>query len=117
MPYEHEPLSKKEIQIFTNWIKQGAKWGEHWAYTPVAKQEFPGPSSSLFGLMAGKKWDWVKNDIDYFVYDKLKDLAIKPSAEADKATLLKRVSLDITGIPPSASIAENFLKDSSATCL
>jgi len=114
MPYEHEPLSKKEIQIFTDWIKQGAKWGEHWAYVPVKETKLPGPSSSLFGLVAGKKWDWVKNDIDYFVYDKLKGLKINPSPEADKATLLKRLSLDITGIPPSASIAEKFLKDSSA---
>jgi hypothetical protein len=115
MPYEHEPLSKEEIQIFTRWIKQGAKWGEHWAYTPVAIQELPGPSSGFFGLFGEKKWDWVKNDIDYFVYDKLKALEIKPSAEADKATLLKRVSLDITGIPPSPSVAENFLNDSSKT--
>ncbi len=45
MPYEHEPLSEDEIQIFTNWIKQGAKWGEYWAYTPVALQELLGPSS------------------------------------------------------------------------
>ena len=57
MPYEHEPLSENEIEILTNWIKQGAKWGEHWAYTTVAKQELPKPASSFFGLISGKKWD------------------------------------------------------------
>lgn len=113
MPYEHEALSEAEIQIFTNWIKQGAKWGEHWAYKPVVKQDIPGPSSAFFGLVSGKKWDWVKNDIDYFVYDKLKQMEIVPSAEADKATLLKRVSLDVTGLPPMQSLSEKFLKDTS----
>jgi len=112
MPYEHEPLSKEEIQIFTNWIEQGAKWGEHWAYSPVTKQELPGPSSGFFGLFGGKKWDWAQNDIDYFVYDKLRGLQIEPSAAADKATLLKRLSIDIMGMPTAPLLAEKFLKNS-----
>jgi hypothetical protein len=113
MPYKHTPLKKEEIEILTKWINQGAKWGDHWAYVSVKKEEVPVPKSSFFGLIPAKKIDWVKNDIDYFIYDKLKSENLQPSPEADKATLLRRVSLDITGLPPSENIAKQFLNDSS----
>ena len=114
MPYKHTPLSKEQIDILTRWINQGAKWGNHWAYVPVTKEEVPLPQSSFFGLIPAKKIDWVKNDIDYFIYDKLKSENLKPSPEADKATLLRRVSLDITGLPPSENITQQFLNDNSS---
>lgn len=113
MPYKSDPLTEDEINILTAWIDQGAKWGEHWAYTPVVEVELPQPKSSLFGLIAADKWDWVKNDVDNFIYQKLQELKLKPSAETDKATLLRRVSLDLTGLPPSDSVAQLFLKDTS----
>src|SRR6186997_363955 len=56
MPYKHEPLSKNEIRILRQWIKQGAKWGEHWAYIPVTETEVPSSSNK-----------WIKNDIDQFI--------------------------------------------------
>lgn len=113
MPYKHPPLKKDEIEILVKWINQGAKWGNHWAYIPLKKEEVPVPKSSLFGLITAKKIDWVKNDIDYFIYDKLKSENLQPSPEADKATLLRRVSLDITGLPPSQRLAQQFLNDNS----
>ena len=113
MPYKHTTLKNDEIEILTRWINQGAKWGDHWAYVPVKKEEVPVPQPSLFGLIPAKKIDWVKNDIDYFIYDKLKSEKLQPSPEADKATLLRRVSLDITGLPPSENIARQFLNDNS----
>ena len=113
MPYKHTPLKNEEIEILTRWINQGAKWGDHWAYVPVKKEEVPVPQPSFFGLIPAKKIDWVKNDIDYFIYDKLKSEKLQPSPEADKATLLRRVSLDITGLPPSETIARQFLNDNS----
>jgi hypothetical protein len=113
MPYKHPPLSKEEIEILTKWINQGAKWGNHWAYVPVKKEEVPMPESSFFGLIPAEKIDWVKNDIDYFIYDKLKKENLQPSPEADKATLLRRVSLDITGLPPSEKLAKQFLNNTS----
>jgi hypothetical protein len=58
MPYKKEPLSKNEIDILTRWIEQGAKWGEHWAYTPVKKVAVPQPQPSFFGLVPAKKPDW-----------------------------------------------------------
>lgn len=114
MPYKKEPLTDEEINILTQWIKQGAKWGEHWAYIPVNKIEVPKPQSSLFGLIPAEKLDWVKNDIDFFIYDKLKKLELKPSVEADKATLLRRASLDLTGIPASPSISKQFMKSNNS---
>jgi len=113
MPYHKEPLSDNEIQTLTRWIKQGAKWGDHWAYVPVKAVDIPKPKASLFGLLPATEWQWVKNDIDYFVFDKLQQQDLKPSPEADKATLLRRVSLDITGLPPSTSIAPQYLTSNS----
>ncbi len=109
MPYQHEPLSEEEIEIFRQWVKQGAKWGDHWAYVPVAQQKVPGPASYLFGLFNKNKWDWPKNNIDYFIYDELLKQELKPSPQADREILLRRVSLDLTGLLPSTSLAKQFL--------
>lgn len=114
MPYKHPPLKQEQIEILTKWINQGAKWGNHWAYVPVKKEKVPVPESSFFGLIPAKKIDWVKNDIDYFIYDKLKSENLHPSASADKSTLLRRVSLDLTGLPPSEELAKKFLSDTDS---
>lgn len=102
MPYKHEPLSGEEISILRKWIKQGAKWGKHWAYVAVEEQEVP-----------NEKNDWIKNDIDQFVYSKLNKENLQPSVQADKATLLRRVSLDIIGLPADSMISTNYLQDAS----
>jgi len=113
MPYQHAPLSENEIETLTRWVKQGAKWGDHWTYVPVQKVEIPKPEGSFFGLFPAREIDWVKNDVDYFIYDKLKEQKLKPSGEADKATLLRRVSLDLIGLPPSQSLANEFLQNNN----
>jgi hypothetical protein len=102
MPYKHDPLSKDEIEILTQWIKQGAEWGEHWAYVPVKEEGVPTLKS-----------DWIKNDIDPFILEKLNAEKLTPSAEADKPTLLRRVSLDLTGLPPEEKTANKYLNDNS----
>jgi len=104
MPYKHEPLSKEEIDILTQWIEEGAEWGEHWAYLPVKEEVIPDVSNA-----------WIKNDIDKFIIDRLKKEKLSPSAQADKPTLLRRVSLDLTGLPPDESIATYFLNDTIDT--
>lgn len=108
MPYKHPPLSADEISLLTKWIKQGAKWGDHWAYTPVTETPVPKVDNWFFGTTGGGKW--VKNAIDHFIYDKMKAAGLHPSDEADKATLLRRVSFDITGMPAPASLAKNYLQ-------
>jgi hypothetical protein len=111
MPYRHEPLSSTEIKTLRNWIKQGAVWGDHWAYTPVRQQTVPKVDNWLFGIRGGG--NWVKNEIDHFTYAKMYEQGLKPAAEADKSTLLRRVSLDLTGLPPTASLAQWFLQEKS----
>lgn len=102
MPYRHDALSEDEIQVLSQWIKEGAEWGQHWAYTEVKKTELPDVDDP-----------WIKNDIDRFIFEKLQEEKLTPSTMADKATLLRRVSLDLTGLPPTENIANKFLNDSS----
>ncbi len=103
MPYKHESLSAAEIKILENWIEQGAEWGTHWAYAAVQNTPIPKEESN-----------WIKNDIDKFIVSKLKEEKLQPAAFADKATLLRRVSLDLIGLPPTENIAQQFLKDTTA---
>jgi hypothetical protein len=107
MPYKHEPLDKKEISILRKWIKQGAKWGDHWAYIAVKPVEIPDIKSDPIAI------GWAKNEVDHFIYEKLQQEKLKPSAEADKQTLLRRASLDLTGMPVSEKIAHQFLNDNT----
>ncbi|MCK7555835.1 DUF1549 domain-containing protein [Chitinophaga sedimenti] len=114
MPYKEHPLAEEEIAVLRAWIKQGAKWGTHWAYAAVEEQEIPKGERRLLGLLPAKSNDWVRSDIDYFVYDKLREQKLTTAPEADKATLLRRASLDITGLPPSEKLAQQFLNDQDA---
>lgn len=109
MPYKHPPLSASEISILEKWIRQGAKWGDHWAYVPVEKTAVPKVDNWIFGTTGGGSW--VNNSIDNFIYQRMRAEKLKPSPEADRATLLRRASLDITGMPASPSLAAFFLKD------
>ncbi len=102
MPYKHDPLSKEEIKILTTWIKEGAKWGSHWAYQKVKEPAVPSINDN-----------WVNNNIDKYILEKLEAEKLSPSKEADKATLLRRVSLDLTGLPASKKIAAKYLSDQS----
>jgi len=113
MPYKQAPLSKEEIGVLRDWIKQGAQWGDHWAYTPVQPVATPSLKGSFWGLGPSPGRDWVRNDIDYFIFDKMHGVGLSPSPEADKGTLLRRVSLDLTGLPPSASLVRQFFSDTS----
>ncbi len=111
MPYHHAQLSSDDIEILRKWIKEGAPWGENWSYVPLKPVDVPMPKK-FFGLMSTTS-DWAKNDVDYFILDKLKQQGLTTSPEADKTTLLRRVSLDIIGMPAPANIAEKYLKDNS----
>lgn len=111
MPYKHPALSNNEITILKNWIKQGANWGDHWAYTPVQAPQVPHNGVGPFGLLW--KPGFIKNELDQYIYQSIKKQGLTTSNEADKATLLRRVSLDITGMPATYALAENYLKDQS----
>ncbi|TAJ69580.1 MAG: DUF1549 domain-containing protein, partial [Gallionellaceae bacterium] len=90
------------------WVKEGAKWGDHWAY--VAPKEVKVPNKGLFaGLFSFGNWE--QNDIDYFVKAKLEEEGLSPAKEADRATLVRRVCLDIVGLPPTAGQIKKYVTD------
>jgi hypothetical protein len=113
MPYHEAPLSDEEISLLRRWIKEGARWGDHWAYVPVREPAVPAPRGALWGLFPPKRNPWVRNEIDWFILEKQRDQGLEPASEADKHILLRRVSLDLTGLPAPDSIAQAYLKDSS----
>lgn len=108
MPYKHEPLSSEEIAILEQWINEGAEWGMHWAYVPVQKPNVPAEKNGPIAI------GWIKNDVDQFVFKKLQEEKLEPSSLADKPTLLRRISLDLTGMPPDETVVQKFLHDNSA---
>jgi hypothetical protein len=100
MPYQKPPLSDQEIEILRKWIKQGAKWGDHWAYEKVAKPEIPARPQWKEGIKT--------TTLDAFVLEKLEENGLQPSAPESKGRLLRRLSLDITGLPPSEDLAREW---------
>ena len=113
MPYKEEPLTQEEINLLTQWIKEGAEWGDHWAYSPPKPVKVPVSNEMLAGMGTVEE-AWARNDIDYFILEKLKEQDLEPSPMADKATLIRRVHMDLTGLPPTLEEAEQFFADSSA---
>ena len=96
-------LSETQIQLIKTWIEQGAVWKDHWAFESPVKSALPSPV----------KDPWVTNAIDAFVLEKLKKNRILPSRMASKEKLIRRVTLDLTGLPPTQDAVEAFLKDES----
>ncbi|MBD2753013.1 DUF1553 domain-containing protein [Spirosoma validum] len=115
MPLEAAPLKPDDIETLRKWIDQGAEWGDHWAYTRIEKPDVPkiGTFWSRLGISQHPEQDWAKNEIDHFVIEKLREHDLKPSPEAEKATLIRRLSLDLTGLPPTEQEVANFMADKS----
>jgi mono/diheme cytochrome c family protein len=97
------PLSPDQIAKLRQWIAQGAKYETHWAFVPPVRPSVP----------AVKNQAWVRNPIDAFVLSQLESAGLTPSPETDKITLLRRVSLDLTGLPPTIAEVDAFLADKS----
>jgi mono/diheme cytochrome c family protein len=115
MPIKGERLSAEEISILRAWIDQGANWPDgvdkatfvdprnHWAFKPPVRVP----------LLAVKNKKWVRNPIDAFVLARLEKEKLRPSPEADRVTLLRRLSLDLVGLPPTIEEVDEFLADKS----
>ncbi len=120
MPMGGAPLKPTEIALIRRWIDQGAHWrdgatgrrgdgakesdsSKHWAYVKPARPALP----------KAKNQSWVRNPIDAFILSRLEKERLQPSPEADKATLLRRVHLDLIGLPPSVKEVDEFLADTS----
>jgi len=106
MPPEasHKSLTAAQITKLKQWIDEGAPWQEHWAYQVPVKATPP----------AVKNVAWARNPIDRFVLAKVEAKGLLPAAAADRRTLIRRVALDVTGLPPTPAELEAFLKDASA---
>ncbi|WP_409034096.1 PSD1 and planctomycete cytochrome C domain-containing protein [Runella sp.] len=96
-------LSQYEVAVIKKWIKQGAKYEKHWAFVAPKQQVIPKVKAN----------GWPKNEIDYFILAKQEQAGLTPNAEADKERLLRRVSLDLTGLPPSLEMMDAFIADKS----
>src|SRR5947208_11944027 len=98
-----DPLSSREIALIRRWIEQGAPWEKHWSFIPPTRPAVP----------TVKDPKWVHNPIDAFVLQRLEREALRPSPTAARAILLRRVTLDLTGLPPTPLELEAFLQDTS----
>jgi hypothetical protein len=102
-PKSNRKLTAKQIETIRLWVQQGAKWGKHWSLIAPARPKEP----------AVKEKSWPKNAIDRFVLAKLEKEGIAHSPEADRATLIRRVTLDLTGLPPTPEELDAFVADKS----
>ncbi|WP_235296334.1 DUF1553 domain-containing protein [Portibacter marinus] len=101
-PESNLQLTDREKAIITKWIEEGAEYQEHWSFNPPSKNKIP----------KTKNETWPTQDIDFFILNKMEEHGINPSHQADKTTLLRRISLDITGLPPTVEEIEKFVKSS-----
>ncbi len=102
-PYSGHSLTEKQIDLLRRWVDAGAKWETHWAYLAPERRELPKLNNTA----------WVRNPIDHFILARLEREGLKPQPEADRATLLRRVSYDLTGLPPTPEELDAFLFDRS----
>ena len=102
-PRTKKVMTKEEITLIFEWIEQGAKYEPHWSLIAPKKHELP----------KVKNAGWVKNDIDRFVLARLEKEGLAPAPEADKRTLIRRLSFDLIGLPPTAEQVDAFLADAS----
>lgn len=94
-------ITAAQIAILRQWIKQGGEYAQHWAFAPPKRPALPEVKNSA----------WVRNSVDRFVLARLEREKLAPSPQADKRTLLRRVTLDLTGLPPTAAERDAFLAD------
>jgi hypothetical protein len=99
----HKELDPEEIELLGRWINEGAEYQTHWAYVAPSRPEMPAVSDP----------EWPANPIDSFILAKLDDHGVEPSPAADRRTLMRRVALDLTGLPPTPEEVASFLADES----
>ncbi|WP_428667610.1 DUF1553 domain-containing protein [Runella sp.] len=102
-PNSHLSLTAQEKAVLIKWIEDGAEYKPHWAFVAPEKSDVPDV----------KNGEWTINPIDHFILEKLEQEKLQPAKMADKETLLRRLSLDLTGLPPTLPEIDAFLKDSS----
>ena len=102
-PHSHKGLTPEEIEKLREWIRQGAVWREHWAFLAPVAAELPLVENRV----------WPRTPIDHFVLARLEQTGLEPSIAADQETLVRRATLDLTGLPPTLEEIDAFLADES----
>ena len=97
-------LSNYEKEVLKKWIEQGAKWDSHWSFKVPEKPSIPTVVNQ----------NWTNNEIDFFILERLENEKLKPADRAKKERLIRRVSFDLIGLPPTIKEIENFVKDTSS---
>ena len=100
-PESNLSLTTREIALIKRWIDQGADWKPHWAFTPPTRPTLPEVRNE----------QWARGPIDYFILDGIESAGLNPSEEADRTKLLRRVTFDLTGLPPTPTELTAFLND------
>jgi len=101
-PNSNRRLSAAQKDLLARWIRQGAEYRQHWAFTPPARSTPP----------MVRQADWPRNDVDRFVLAKIEQAGLEPSPEADPATLIRRLHADLVGLPPTPEEVDAFVADS-----
>ncbi len=104
-PEAHKTLKPEEIARLRRWISEGAEYQEHWSFIPPVAQPPPAVAATLAGS--------IRNPIDQFIVARLEKEHLAPSPEADRRSLIRRVTLDLTGLPPSPAEVDAFLVDAT----
>ncbi len=102
-PYSERSLTDQQVDLIRKRIDGGARWETHWAYVPPKRPDPPHVKDAA----------WPRNSIDNFILARLEREGLRPSPEADRATLLRRVNFDLTGLPPTSAELDAFLADKS----
>ncbi len=101
--FSHKTLTQEEKDTLRRWIEQGAKWSQHWSFVPPKRPALPQVQRAA----------WPRNEIDRFILAKIEANGLEPAPEADRHTLIRRVTLDLTGLPPTPAEVNDFVKDKS----
>lgn len=101
--FSHRTLTAEQKEILRRWVAEGAPWKDHWAFVAPVRPPLPPVKDAT----------WVRNPIDPFILAKLEANSLQPAPEADRRTLIRRVTLDLTGLPPAPAEVEAFVKDRS----
>ncbi|MDA0196903.1 MAG: DUF1553 domain-containing protein [Bacteroidetes bacterium] len=102
-PESNLSLTDYEIDLLKKWIEEGAEWKPHWSFIPPQITALPEPGNK----------DWPENPIDHFILSKMQAQGLQPSVEAEKTALIRRLSFDLTGLPPSPEEVEGYIADNS----
>lgn len=102
-PESHKPLPPEQRKALRRWIAAGARYEQHWAFVPPRKPELP----------VVRKTEWPRNPADHFILARLENDGLAPSPEAQRTTLIHRVTLDLTGLPPTIAEVNAFLGDNA----